>query len=144
MRTLKKNKQQMYYSHFVSATTEYETIDGEIQYIELSDGTKVPVEIGSVTEHYDMPVEFFAVISSSLNALRASTYGVDQSSIYSEICVSKGSVPLTIGDLIWRTSPIEYGDDGYPLDSSADYKVMGLMTEGLHEDYYLLQRTSVA
>lgn len=143
MRVLAKNKQKMYYAHFVSATTEYEEEAGEVQYIETSVGL-VPIEIGSVKDHYDMPVEFFANISSELNKLHATTYGVDQSSIYSELCVSKDYVPLTIGDLIWRMSAVEYGEDGYPLEDSADYKVMGLMTEGIHEDYYLLQRTSVA
>jgi hypothetical protein len=69
---------------------------------------------------------------------------VDQSAIYSELIVPKGYVPLKIGAIIWRESPIQWEDEllKIPLQSSSDYTVMGLLTEYQHFDYYLLQRNT--
>lgn len=143
MRTLTKNKQKMHYSHYLGELTEYERdADGNIIYIEV-DGQQEAVETGGVVKTYDMPVIFYASISSTLNKLAATSYGVDQSNIYSTIVIPKNTVKLIPGDLIWRTAEIEYDESGYPSEASADYRVMGYMNEGLHEDYYLLQRLSV-
>lgn len=144
MRTLRKNRQAMFYSLYKSAEPIYETDeDGNIKYMEI-DGVQVPIEVGTREAHYDTPVEFKANIHSELNEMHLKSYGVDQSSIYSEIIVEKGKLPLKIGTIIWRESEIIYEDEEQttPKQSSADYTVKGVMTEALHEDYYLLQRNS--
>lgn len=146
MRTSKKDKQQMYYSLFSNSTVEYERdADGNIVYIEI-DGEQVPVELGTLVESYQKPVPFKASISSSLNEMHIKSWGVDQSSIYSEIAVRKGYLPLEIGTIIWRTSAIKWKDEtlGIPDASSADYTVCGLMDEDLYHDFYLLKRNSDA
>lgn len=144
MRTLRKNRQKMFYSLYKSAEPIYETDeDGNIKYMEI-DGVQVPIEVGTREPHYDTPVEFKANIHSELSEMHLKSYGVDQSSIYSEIVVEKGKLPLKIGTIIWRESEIIYEDEEHttPKQSSADYTVKGIMTEALHEDYYLLQRNS--
>ena len=134
----------MYYPLYKSEETVYETDEyGNIKYMEI-DGVQVPIEVGTREAHYDTPVEFKANIHSELNEMHLKSYGVDQSSIYSEIIVEKGKLPLKIGTIIWRESEIIYEDEEQttPKQSSADYTVKGVMTEALHEDYYLLQRNS--
>lgn len=145
MRLLEKNKQKMYYANKIGNAEIYQRDeDGNIVYIEI-DGEEVPVKVGSKENAYSQPVEFLASISSSLNPVHAQAYGVDQSSIYSEVVVEKDYLPsdFGIGSLVWKKSPIIYDDEGYPKSNSADYIVMGIMDEGLYVDWYLLQRNNV-
>lgn len=147
MRTLRKNKQKMYYSLYRTAEEVHDVDDqGNTRYIiDEETGESIAVSIGTLKSTYSKPVEFSAAITSNLNEMHIQSYGVDQSSIYSEIIVEKGKLPLKIGALIWRESPIIW-EDGQtnvaPLQSSADYVVMGLLTEYQHYDFYLLQRNT--
>ena len=144
MRTLRKNRQRMFYSLYKSAEPIFEKDEyGNIKYMEI-DGVQVPIEVGTREPHYDTPIEFKANIHSELNEMHLKAYGVDQSSIYSKIIVEKGKLPLKIGTIIWRESEIIYEDEEptNPKQSSADYTVVGIMTEGLNTDAYLLQRNS--
>lgn len=117
--------------------------DGNIIYDNIF-GVQVPIETGTYEITYGKPIPFKANIHSELNEMHLKSYGVDQSSIYSEIVVKKGELPLKIGTIIWRESEIVYEDNEktIPKQSSADYTVVGIMTEGLSEDCYLLQRNS--
>lgn len=134
----------MYYSLFNGSTEEYErNPDGTIKYI-VVDGELTPVVLGTLAPHYSEPIPFKASISSNLNEMHIKSWGVDQSSIYSEIATRKGYIPLKIGAVIWRTSDIEWEDEEnkIPKASSADYTVCGLMDEDLYHDFYLLKRNS--
>ena len=166
------NKQNMHYSLYSGTVPVYETDeDGHPIMIEV-DGESVPVETGTQEARYEMPVAFRANISSELNEMHMKAWGVDQSSIYSEIVCQKGYLPLAVGAIIWRTSPIVYDDlpddfvvesdgnyigvsedgatvtlvseDGMrvPHQASSDYTVVGVRTEGLTEDWFLLQKNS--
>lgn len=142
MRQPLRDKQQMYYSLAGDSTKEYERDeDGNIVYVEI-DGEQVPIETGEMKSHYTEPVPFRASISSQLNEMHIKSYGVDASSIYSELCCKKGYLPIKVGTVIWRETPIDWEDETnkIPLASSADYTVKGIMTEGLTEDFFLLQR----
>lgn len=146
MRTVKKNRQKMFYALYTHSTPVYE-LDDEgkpiIDYID-DDGNIYYRETGTEEPHYASPVEFRGEITSSLNELHAREYGVDQSSIYSEIMVEKNKLPkeFGFGTKIWRTSEIVWEDEEnqIPLGSSADYTVNGIMTEFIDYDWYLLQR----
>lgn len=151
MRTLKKNKRKMYYSLYNKGMSKiiYEKDEyGNIKYmdIEIDDGeiVTVPIESGTMTVDYELPVEFKANIYSDISEAHMKAYGVDKSSIYSELVVSKGALPLNYGSIIWKESKIVYEDDveDVPKQSSSDYTVVGVMKEALHEDYYLLQHNS--
>ena len=143
-RTARINKQNMFYSLFGGTKPVYERdSDGNIIYIEV-DGEQVPVEAGTQEAEYGTPVPFEANIDSQLNEMHIRAWGVDQSSIYSEIVCQKGYLPLEIGAIIWRTSEIEWEDleQTIPHQASADYTVVGIRTEGLTEDWFLLQKNS--
>lgn len=169
-RTVRKNKQKMYYSLYSGTVPVYETDEyGQIVYVEV-DGEQIPVEAGTQEARYSMPVEFWANITSNLNEMHIRAWGVDQSSIYGEIVCQKDYLPLEVGAIIWRTSPITYDDlpDDFAVDSdgayfvvnesgtflvtnsgervphqaSSDYTVVGIRTEDLTEDWYLLRKNS--
>ena len=145
MRTLRKNKQTMYYSLYTTSTEVYDEEGTSIRTIYDEESQEsIPVSVGTLKAVYSRPVEFKASITSNLNKLHIESYGVDQSAIYSELIVPKGSVPLKIGAIIWRESPIQWEDEEkrVPLQSSSDYTVMGLLTEYLNFDFYLLQRNT--
>ena len=141
-RLARSNKQKMYYSQFIGKNPVYQTdANGNIVYINV-DGENVPVELGTTEAKYGKPVEFKACISSHLNEMQMRAWGVDQSSVYSQVVCQKGYLPLEVGMIVWRTSEIEYEDlaETIPVASSADYRVVGIMDEGLNEDLLLLQR----
>ena len=145
MRTLRKNKQKMYYSLYSTASEVYEQEGTSVKTIvDQETGETIPVEVGTLKPVYAPPVEFKANITSNLNKLHIEAYGVDQSAIYSEIMVQKGLVPLKIGTIIWRESPIVWEDEEnrIPYQPSSDYTVMGLLTEYQHYDFFLLQRNT--
>lgn len=144
MRTLRKNKQAMWYSLYKTSEPIYELDeDGNIKYMEI-DGVQVPIEVGTTEPHYDKPIPFKANIHSELNEMHVKSYGVDTSSVYAEIIANKGELPLKIGTVIWRTSEIVYEDEErtIPKQSSADYTVVGILTEPLNHDSFLLQLNS--
>lgn len=145
MRTLRKNKQTMYYSLYSTASEVYEQEGTSVKTIvDQETGETIPVEVGTLKPVYAPPVEFQANITSNLNKLHIEAYGVDQSAIYSEIMVQKGLVPLKIGSIIWRENPIVWEDEDnrVPYQPSSDYTVMGLLTEYQHFDFFLLQRNT--
>ena len=145
MRSLRKNKQRMYYSLYKAAEEVYEEEGTSVRtIIDEETGQEIPVEVGTQKAVYLPPVEFFANITSNLNEMHIKAYGVDQSSIYSRIIAEKGQLPLKVGSMIWRESDIEWDDKlrRIPKQASADYVVVGLMTEYQHADFYLLQRNT--
>lgn len=146
MRTLKKNKQKMFYALYKGAETVYELDDDGnkiIDYVD-EDGNVYYRESGTEQLVYNEPIEFKASISSNLNEMHAREYGVDQSSIYSEITCEKGYLPLEYGSKIWRTSNVEWIDEELKIPdvSSSDYTVMGILDEFQDYDFYLLQRNN--
>ena len=145
MRTLRKNKQKMYYSLYSTTSEIYEQEGTSVKtIIDQETGESIPVSTGTLKPVYAPPVEFEANITSNLNKLHIEAYGVDQSAIYSEIMVQKGLVPLKVGSIIWRENPIVWEDEEnrIPYQPSSDYTVMGLLTEYQHYDFYLLQRNT--
>lgn len=136
----------MYYSLYGGTHPVYEKDEnGDIIYITV-DGIESPVEAGTQEASYTTPVPFTANIDSELNEMHMKAWGIDQTGIYSEIVCQKNYLPLTVGAIIWRTSEITYdtADTGerVPHQASADYTVVGVRTEGLTEDWYLLQKNS--
>ena len=145
MRSLRKNKQRMYYSLYRAAEEVYEEEGTSVRtIIDEETGEEIPVEIGTQKAVFLPPQEFYANITSNLNEMHIKAYGVDQSSIYSRIIADKGQLPLKVGSIIWRESPIQWDDElkRIPKQASADYVVVGLMTEYQHADFYLLQRNN--
>lgn len=141
MRNLNRNKQQMFYSLQNGRKPIYETDEeGNIIYFEDSEGNRYPSETGEYEIKYEMPVEFWANISSTLASAAFKPFGIDNSSNKAVISCEKGLLPIKEGSLIWRKSEIEYKPDGSVDSASADYQVKGVAIEGLNSDLYLLER----
>lgn len=144
MRTVKRNKQKMYYSLLGELKPKYKKDrDGNIIYDEV-DGEMIPRETGEYEQTYDKPVEFHANISAKLHEVFIEAYGVDDSSSYAQIVAIKDSLPFVEGTLIWRKNEIKYLDEAQEeIDvESADYIVRGVMTENLSHDMFFLRRQS--
>lgn len=143
MRTLEKNKQKMFYSLYkgIAPIYEYDSDGNKVVDFVDDDGTEYYREIGE-KEVYDVPQIFKASIKSKLNEMRAKEYGVDQSSIYSEIYCEKGKLPFEFGTKIWKNSEIAWIDkeNQIPDENSCDYTVKGILDEFLDYDFYLLER----
>lgn len=136
MRTLNRNKRKMWYSQ--------PTSDTEIVRIYTdSDGKVVEIPTGEKVKTFGEPVEFRASINNKLSEVDVASYGIDNSANYSQIVVSKGYLPLNVGDVIWFKSEVKYkeiNDISVVDEKSADYIVKGIADEGLSVDLYLLQR----
>lgn len=141
--TLAQNKQKMYYSLQDGQIPIYESYtddDGNIIYILDKDENKI--ETGEYQTGYTKPIPFDACINNKLNEVVWQDYGIDDSTNYAQILVSKGTLPLKAGSVIWKKSEIAYkdNDNTIPDESSADYTVKGVADEGLNEDLFLLKR----
>lgn len=140
MRVLNKNKQKQYYSNPGKLVPIYETDEfGNIRYIEV-DGELVPVETGEYEPGFSPPVEFKANISGKLNDAIMRAFGPDNSNNHAQIVADKNVLPFKIGTRIWLRSKVEYKDEARTIvdGDSADYRVDGLMLEGLDDDEFYL------
>ena len=137
------NQQKMYYSLQGERVPIYETDEnGNIIYYTDSDGNQIAMQTGEQTTGYSQPVSFFANISNKLNEVVWKDYGVDNSTEYAQLIVSKGELPLKVGSVIWKKSEVGYKDDEKTIvdGTTADYTVKGIADEGMSEDLFLLQR----
>lgn len=136
MRTLERNKQKMKYAK-PDRTIEIKKIftgtDGYVQ--EIPTGEKMKV--------FGEPVGFKACINNKLREVDVQSYGIDDSTNFSQMVTKKDLLPLKEGDVIWRTSEVVYkvvGTEKVVDETSADYIVKGIANEGLNVDMFLLQR----
>lgn len=133
------NKQKMQYSKQSGKVPIYaKDEDGNIKYIEI-DGQRIPVETGDYTTGYGNPIEFYASISNKLSEALIKEFGVDNSTNFVQIVSDKGELQLSVGDLVWKRSTVEYAE-GMVDKTSCDYVVKGIATEGLTADLFLLQK----
>lgn len=139
MRTLRKNKQKMYYALQVGEVPIYETDEyGNILYTD--DGT--PIETGEYEIGYASPVEFYGNIAMSGGESEAVEYGIDVSAYDSVLVVEKDSLPIDETSLIWFESEAGYKDAaGTIVDGdTADY-VVKKVSPSINIDKYILSRT---
>lgn len=133
------NKQKMFYAKQIGQVPVYDTDeDGNLKYIDV-DGNKVPIETGEYTTGYDVPVPFYSSISNKLSESLIKEFGVDNSTNFVQIVDDKGNLPLSVGDLVWKKSAVQY--KAAMVDkTSCDYIVKGVADEGLTVDLFLLQK----
>ena len=137
---MNKNKQKMFYANPQESKPIYETDEfGNIKYIEV-DGEMVPVETGEYTPSITMPKEFKANINGKLNDVIIRAFGADSSDNHAQIVADKNVLPFEIGTRIWLRSKVEYTDSEKTIPDiySADYRVDGVLREGLNEDMFYL------
>ena len=132
MRTLKKNKQEMYYSVLLG---EYPIYD---YYID-SDGNRIPVSTGESEMRYSVPKDFKGNIAMSGGESEAVEFGVNKSDYSAVLVVDKEELPIDETSLIWFESEPVGGSEENVDASSADYTVTKIIPS-LNGVRYLLKK----
>lgn len=123
MRSMKKNKQKLYYATYSDEISVYETDeDGKIKYTEV-DGEQIPIQIGIVAG-YNEPAIFYANIAKSGGEAEAMEYGFDVGSYQAVLSSSDMTLPINEMSRIWHMSEPRYNADGSVDGDSADYQVL--------------------
>lgn len=121
MRSLKKNKQKLYYATYSDEIPVYETDDdGKIKYTKV-DGELIPIPIGTMAG-YNKPVVFYANISAGKGDVQADVFGssVDYSRTISTCDMD---CPITKLTRLWIGCEPQYNEDGSVNGDSANYEV---------------------
>lgn len=129
MRTPRKIKQPLIYALLTGKEPVYEKDkDGNIIY-KIVAGERVPKTAGDPRDKYSAPITFYNSISGQLTEDELQAFGV-QSNVSAKMTYKRGQYPFKTGTVIWKTSEVKFYDDGSPDPTSADYRVVGVMTEG--------------
>lgn len=130
MRSLKKNKQKLYYATYNEEIKIYQRDEaGNIQYVEI-DGEKIPIEIGTVAG-YNEPVLFYANISAGKGSAEEAVFGTSLD-FSRTISTCDMTCPINELSLIWIDNEVKYNDDGTVDSDSADYKVAAKPAKSLN------------
>lgn len=124
MRSLKKNKQRLYYATYSEQITIYQRDEnGEIVYDEI-DGEQFP-RIIAEKAGYNSPVSFYVNISAAKGSSESEVFGVSLD--YTKtIATTDMTLPISETSLIWfETEPI-IKEDGTVDESTADYAVVAV------------------
>lgn len=137
MRSLKKNKQNLWYSTYADQITEYYLdSDGNIIYDEI-DGEQIP-RIKCERAGYNNPVSFNANISAGKGTAQEEVFGVSLD--YTKaISTSDMNLPISETSLIWFETEPTYNADGTVNEVSADYSVVGI-AKSLNNLVYALKK----
>lgn len=142
MRTLKKNKQKMYYALQNGQVPIYETDeDGNILYYTDNDGNRYPMETGETEIGYDSLVEFFGNIAMSGGEAESKEYGIDVSQYDAVLIVEKGKLPINETSLIWFEEEVGYKDTAKTIidGNTATFRVLAVKPS-LNVTKYVLGR----
>lgn len=131
IRTPRRVRQRMYYALPTGLQPIYEKDDeGNIVYI-IMGGEKIPKEIGEPREGYTEPVSFFNSITGTLTEDELQAFG-NKDRGNAKMTYHPHEYPFKAGTLIWKDSKVKHDDFGMIDPESADFVVVGIMTEGQH------------
>lgn len=143
MRSLKKNKQKLWYSTYADQITLYKRDEnGEIEYMDDGEGNQIPIEIGTKAG-YNSPVLFYANISMSGGEVNPAEYGFDVGSYEAVIVTTDKSLPIDELSLIWHDTEPIINADGTVDETTADYSVIAVKPS-LNSVKYLLKKVAKA
>ena len=129
MRTPRRVRQPLIYALLTGKEPIYERDkDGNIVY-KIVAGEKIPKTTGEKRDIYSKPITFYNSISGQLTEDELQAFGTQNNAI-AKMTYQREQYPFRTGTLIWKTSEVKYLDDGTPDPTSADYRVIGIMTEG--------------
>lgn len=138
MRSLRKNKQKLWYSTYADQVVIYERDEaGNIIYDEI-DGERHP-RILSEQAGYNNPVSFYANIAMSGGEAEAKEYGVNASDYEAVLVTTDKSLPIDELTRIWHMSEPKFNSDGMVDGDSADYSVLAVKPS-LNGMKYLLKK----
>ena len=129
MRTPRRVRQPLIYALLKGKEPIYERDkDGNIIY-KIVAGERIPKTTGEKRDIYSDPITFYNSISGQLTEDELQAFGTQNNAI-AKMTYHREQYPFRTGTLIWKTSEVKYLDDGTPDPTSADYRVIGIMTEG--------------
>lgn len=137
MRSLKKNRQLLWYSTYADQITIYERDEnGKIVYV---DEEKTIPKIISERAGYNKPVSFYANISMSGGEANQAEYGFDTGSYEAVLVTTDKSLPIDELSLIWHTTEPVVSADGVVDESTADYSIIAVKPS-INSVKYLLKK----
>ena len=152
MRTLNRNKQEMYYSLLGAEQEIYVLDDDGNKILDYVDGDGIEYYRTEKVVLYTPPVKFYGNIAMSGGEARMVEYGLNQEQYEAKIILPINSVPLTETSRIWhknepKTTLMEYwfvGSDEksyieVPDEFSADYSIIKI-SPSLNFTTYVLKK----
>lgn len=129
MRTPRRIRQPLIYALLKWKEPIYERDDeGNIIY-KIVNGERVPKTSGQKRDVYSDPITFYNSITGDLSENELQAFGTQNNAI-AKMTYKREQYPFRTGTLIWKNSEVRFLDDGTPDPTSADYRVIGVMTEG--------------
>ena len=129
MRIPRKLKQPLLYALLKGKEPIYERDkDGNIVY-KIIGGEKIPKTTGEKRDVYSSPITFYNSISGQLSEDELQAFGT-QNNASAKMTYKRGQYPFKTGTIIWKNSEVRFLEDGTPDPTSADYRVIGVMSEG--------------
>ena len=129
MRTPRKVRQPLIYALLKGKEPVYERDEnGDIIY-RIIGGERIPKTTGEKRDIYSDPVTFYNTISGTLSENELQAFGTQNNAI-AKMTYRRDQYPFRTGTLIWKNSEVQFLEDGTPDPTSADYRVIGVMTEG--------------
>lgn len=144
MRTLNKNKTQMWYALHRESEDIYKLDEhGNKIVVYVDETTSPPTEyyekVGHTKEGYGVPVEFEGIIVFNKSGEAETTeFGVSLADYEADVTVSKDYLPIDETSLIWTHEPL-VDNDGYAIESDADFSVLKV-SPSLNVCKYLLAK----
>ena len=132
MRTLKKNKQNLYYANQDREVPIYE-------YYEDADGNMYPLDTGETKLVYGEPVKFEGNIAMSGGEVEAQEFGLNLADYQAILVLGKNTLPITETSLIWFENEPKKDIDGNTDEFSADYKIIKI-SPSINVDKYVLKK----
>ena len=142
MRTLKRNRQKLYYAELVGSEPVYALDEHVNKIVSYVDDTVIPPvtyyeELGVTEEHYSEPIPIEANIAQSNGDMVEREYGLSEGSYSAILVTEKDKYPITKTCLVWHETEPRVDDSGYALPSSADYTILSI-NKSLNVDKYIL------
>lgn len=143
MRSLRRNKQKIYYALNTGEAAVYaKDSNGDVIYDTMPDGTSVARVTGGKTQTYGTPTEAWVNIAVGAAALKASPYGFNFSGYTgvkefdAKMVTMIDEYPINEGALIWFQSD---PPDEVTYATEADYVVIAAYNT-LNESSFVLQK----
>ena len=144
MRTLDKNKIQMWYALHRESEDIYRLDSHGNKIVVYTDTSTTPPtyyyeKAGTTKEGFGKPVEFFGNLAYSKSGEAETTeFGVSLADYEADVTVSKDLLPIDETSLIWIHTP-QVDTDGYAIEADADFRVLKVRPS-LNECRYLLAK----
>lgn len=132
MRTLEKNKQDMWYANQDRLVPIYEEYTDE-------DGNTYLLDTGETKLVYGEPVPFKGNIAMSGGEAEAQEFGLNLADYEAVLLMGKNALPITESSLIWHTTKPTKDSDGNTNEYSADYQIVKI-SSSLNFDKYVLKK----